>query len=190
MPFPVAPPPYAYALFLTARRYPFLMCAGVHGTGRRGRCIWVCPALPLSTPHCTRRYMSDMVGMARSALETVSRLCRYHLPDTPVPTALRYAPRYKNGEFEFCMKGTEIHKKVEAMGGLEKITLDGWCVCDACGFVVGSMSRPIPSSLALALVQLCVSSLPLQCYRTGRSLHCLVSYGSTLSLFTAVQDSK
>ncbi|XP_077979707.1 ADP-ribosylhydrolase ARH1-like [Glandiceps talaboti] len=39
---------------------------------------------------------------------------------------------YKNGDWEFCHVGEDIHKELKKLGGLEKIVvkLPGWCVSD------------------------------------------------------------
>ena len=37
---------------------------------------------------------------------------------------------YKNGSWEFCHSGIEIHKELKQLGGLEKLDINGWRVSD------------------------------------------------------------
>ncbi|XP_046864047.1 protein ADP-ribosylarginine hydrolase-like [Xenia sp. Carnegie-2017] len=37
---------------------------------------------------------------------------------------------YKNGLWEFCYSGTQIHEELEKLGGLDKIDIKGWRVSD------------------------------------------------------------
>ena len=37
---------------------------------------------------------------------------------------------YKNGNWEFCHSGEDIHKELQELGGLQKIEIKGWMVSD------------------------------------------------------------
>lgn len=37
---------------------------------------------------------------------------------------------YKNGEWEFALRGIDIHEELQKLGGLEKLDIQGWRVSD------------------------------------------------------------